>query len=769
MNRITVNTENKKFKTNDLFGIFFEDLNHAADGGLYPEQVRNRSFEFCEIDNPNYTNLTAWSKRGEGEMYVDTKEPLNDKNNHYLVLSTNTGISAVNEGFNSGIALTEGDSYNLSFFGKSCTPATAKIAIEDKDGNEYTSKTFELNSVWTKYKAKLTAPKTDYCARLSITIHSGSACFEMVSLIPDKTYKNHGLRYDLAKMLEELQPKFVRFPGGCLTHDGSLDKNARNSLYRWQNTIGNLEDRPPRRNNWGYNQTAGLGYYEYFVLCEDIGAKAIPVVSGGWNPHAHEGVSIEDLGEFVEETLDLIEFANGDINTKWGQVRCQLGHEKPFNLEYIGIGNEEVAGGFFDRYPYFHNAIREKYPDIKIIGTSGPWSNGYDFTYGWREAKKYGTDLVDEHYYMIPEWFVANVDRYDSYDRLGPKAFAGEYASWGNEYKNALAECCYMTGLENNADVVGLACYAPLFANADYVNWQPDMIWFDNHRAFGTVNYYAQQMFMVNQADYVVDSELETDVKNIKMTLKPIKGRIGFRFARTSGEIYDVRINGKEIGNSYKTENGTWEVSDKIIQTDKDVRNSRIIFDDVYEDFTLTFKAKKYDGIEGISVCFGIEDEDNYYHWDIGGWNNDVSSLNKGGGTCLEPGEHITVEPDKEMDIKISVNNNTVRCSIDGKVYHEFTEREGYIRPIYYTAGVKGSKTVIKAVNYRACDYNTDIVLDKKVTAAQVISMQSDDLSAKNSFDNPENIIPHKSELKISGNGFNYTFPAQSITVLVVE
>ena len=339
-----------------------------------------------------------------------------------------------------------------------------------------------------------------------------------VSLFPVNTFKNrkNGLRRDIAQLLCDLKPKFMRFPGGCLVHDGNLDPHARNSLYRWKNTIGDTSERPTKRSNWGYNQTLGLGYYEYFLFCEDIGAKPLPVLPAAYNPHHRDAVPFDELKPWIDDALDLIEFANGTTDTKWGKIRAELGHSEPFNLEYLAIGNEEVGDGFFDRYPYFHNAIKEKYPEIKLIGSSGPFPCGGEFEKGWKCARENKSELVDEHYYVSPEWMLANNKRYFNYDKNDPKVFLGEYASWGNTFYNALCEASYMTAMEMSGNV-GLACYAPLLCNVDYVNWRPDLIWFNGKEAFGTPNYYVQKLFMNNQGEYAIEHSIINEKPSVEI------------------------------------------------------------------------------------------------------------------------------------------------------------------------------------------------------------------------------------------------------------
>ena len=452
------------------------------------------------MDNPSYQALTAWKRIEEGgasvSSFVSNKSPFSKRNPNYLILEINkagTRAGIKNLGYNSGIAVKENESYNFSCYAKSDKPCEITVSIDNAYGEVITEKSLNITSnEWTEYSFILTSPVDDFSAVLAVTSNQECKfCLDFVSLFPVKTYKNrkNGMRNDIAEMLADLKPKFMRFPGGCLIHDGTLNSDDRNSMYRWKNTIGAVTDRPSRRNNWRYNQSLGLGYFEYFQFCEDIGAKPLPVLPAGYNPHMEQAVPLDEIQEWIDDALDLIEFANGTADTKWGKIRCDMGHAEPFNLEYLAVGNEEVGQGFWDRYDLFHKAIKEKYPQIKIINSAGPFPQGGEFERGWNNAKKNGSDLVDEHYYTSPEWMLANCHRYDNMPSDGPKVFLGEYASWGNTYYNALIEAAYMTGLENNAHAIGLVCYAPLLCNVDYINWQPDMIWFDNHRVYGSANY----------------------------------------------------------------------------------------------------------------------------------------------------------------------------------------------------------------------------------------------------------------------------------------
>lgn len=769
MNKITIDTKNKLASMGDLYGIFFEDLNHAADGGLYAEMVRNRAFEFSQIDNPSYRALTAWTKVERGgaklSLSVNDEQPLSVKNPHYLTMeiySTGEGAGISNEGYNSGIAFEKDESYNFSCFAKG-NNMQIEVSLENPDGNSYAKKRFTVNSNnWEQYKLELIPSGTEYCGRLVITVKNcGVVNFDFISLFPKKTFKGHGLRADLCELLADLKPKFMRFPGGCLIHDGSLNKDDRNSTYRWKNTIGEPHTRASRRNNWCYNQSLGLGYYEYFVLCEDLGAKPIPILPAGYNPHSGEGVPVDELGEWIDDALDLIEFANGDENTKWGAIRVKLGHKEPFNLEYIGIGNEEVGQEFFDRYPYFHKAIKEKYPEIKVINSSGPFAAGCDFERGWKSARDNGSDLVDEHYYMSPEWFIANCDRYDEYSKEGPKVFLGEYATWGNTYYNALTEAAYMTGMEKNAASVSLACYAPLFANADYVNWQPDMIWFDNHRSYGSANYYVQKMFMNNQGMDLLDIKME-----------------GFNKTTVLG---DALISGDIV---LETESGvTASYRDIVIMADGKTKvysdftgksEERVTLDSVTAaDYTVSFKAARVSGAKGFRLKFGKKDDENYIDWIIGGWAN--------GDCCIETRINNRTSAIKqkvfslatgvEYDFKLEVSGRNIDVYINGEKQFEVYDKQPIAKELYCSSSFDSETgdIIIKAVNIRDDDTNAVISIEgRENVSGTVYELSGHELDDMNSFENPKKVYPIEKQFLAKGE-FEYKFPKYSITIFRVK
>ncbi|HWK05028.1 MAG TPA: beta-L-arabinofuranosidase domain-containing protein [Puia sp.] len=505
----------------DLFGIFFEDLNYAADGGLYAELVQNRSFEYTNAEVNNWNALTSWELvargGGKGTIAVDSADPLHFNNPHYAVLNVESGgagVGLMNSGFD-GIVLKAGEKYNLSLFARQTAGQAAPLVVvlESKIGIVYGKATLsKLTKNWANYTATISSGNTDDSARLLVfTTGAGVFHLDMISLFPQATFHNrsNGLRADLAQVIAGLHPKFMRFPGGCLAHGNGLG-----NMYRWKNTIGPVEQRKEQSNIWRYNQTAGLGYFEYFQFCEDIGAKPLPVIpagvccqnSGHSNGTGQRGLPMDQMPDYVQEVLDLIEYANGPVESTWGARRAAAGHPLPFHLEYLGVGNEDAQTPVFrERWKMVFDAIHAKHPEITVIGTVGPSPSGPDYEEGWKFAHEQRIPFVDEHYYLEPDQFLAMQDRYDSYDRTKSKIYLGEYAARDIDQKNtlrsALAEAAYMTSLERNGDVVRLASYAPLLAREGHTQWTPDLIYFTGTGVCPTVNYYVQQLFSTNQGD----------------------------------------------------------------------------------------------------------------------------------------------------------------------------------------------------------------------------------------------------------------------------
>lgn len=770
MSRIKI-TDIKKNHLGDFYGIFFEDLNHAADGGLYGELIRNRSFSFSPIDNPVYNGLTAWIEHEpcgtSVSLSISNKQPYSSENPHYLVMDVKTnGVDAGvrNEGYNSGIPLYGGKTYKLKFFARSGSSSSVTVSIASAEGVIYDSRQFNLCDEWKEYSAELIPPSDDFSARLLITMNkSGKACFDYVSLFPKDTYKGreNGLRRDIAEMLADLKPKFMRFPGGCLVHDGSLNDNDRDSCYRWKKTIGDTRNRPARRNNWRYNQSLGLGYYEYFLFCEDIGAEPLPVLPAGYNPHSRQGVPVDELGEWIDDALDLIEFANGGTDTKWGAVRAELGHSEPFGLKYIAIGNEEVGQGFFDRYDYFHKAVKEKYPDIKIINSAGPFNHGSEYERGWNSARKNGSDLIDEHYYMEPDWLLANYDRYANYDPDGPKVFLGEYASWGNTYYNALAEAAYMTGLENNSHAVALACYAPLLANVQYVNWEPDMIWFDNHRVFGTANYYVQKMFMNNLPDHLLESKYIGEEKTTPHGIARISGGIRIAADRIGAEFENILVTDCDTGKVTDYGNRSFENGGEFTLCDMDS-----------DRYIVELDAVRTSGDLGFKVTFGYNGDTDRYIWSVGGWQNQDCCVDKFGksASCLTQ-NRFSVETGRTYKLRLEVEKRHIRTYINGELANDIEDKQLITKELYFTAGSddKTGDIIFKAVNVNETETTSEIELPiTGMIDAEITELSGYEKGDMNSFEEPCKIYPKKSRLE-SGNSIIHTFPPMSVTVMRIR
>ena len=545
-----------------MYGIFFEDINFGADGGLYAEMVENRSFEFPQ-------RLMGWNTFGN--VTVSDVKPAFSRNPHYVTLETagakekRTGLE--NRGF-FGMGLKKDMKYDFTVYARLhlLNGKQTKIRVELVNSNNDVIAKQSItitNNKWQKYTTTLTSPQTDAKGLMRIFLESGeSVDLDHVSLFPEDNW--NGLRADLVQDLADLHPGIFRFPGGCIVEGTDLD-----TRYEWKNTIGDPENRPLNENRWNYTfahrlypnyyQTYGLGFYEYFLLSEKIGAEPLPILNVGLacqyqnrddDKNAH--VAVDDLQNYIDDALDLIEFANGPVTSKWGKVRADMGHPAPFNLKQIGIGNEQWGPLYPERLKKFMEQIRAKYPKMKICGSSGPSADGKDFDYGWQEMRKLGVDLVDEHYYKSPEWFRSNANRYDNYDRKGPKVFAGEYAAHAkhdpNSWEAALSEAAFMTGLERNADVVYQATYAPLFAHVEGWQWRPDLIWFDNLTSVRSANYYVQQLYGLNKG---------TNVLSLTENGKAVEGENGLyatacydkntksyivKIANTSNEEKDITV-----------------------------------------------------------------------------------------------------------------------------------------------------------------------------------------------------------------------------------
>ncbi len=537
--RITVQTDRPGAAIRPtMWGIFFEDINFGADGGLYAELVKNRSFEFPD-------NIMGWSRilrdGSEGYIYVETY-PERQVNAHFLrmkVDDTGRGFGVANDGFR-GMGIREGKDYRFRVRARVSEggPMALRIELAGRSRRPLAEAKLEgFGSQWQEYTAVLRAGRTEEKARLNLFVEgSGTLDLDMVSLFPVDTWKGreNGLRADLVQMLAEMKPGFLRFPGGCIVEGRTLDVR-----YQWKTTIGDPADRKLIVNRWNtefnhrltpdYYQSFGLGFYEYFLLSEDLGAEPMPIINCGMACQFNTGelAPMDELGPYVQDALDLIEFANGPADSEWGRKRAEMGHPEPFGLKLLGIGNEQWGPQYIERYKVFVKAIKDQYPEIQLIAATGSdatiFPNGrQEIDYLWSQFRRLDADIVDEHFYRRPDWFLDSARLYDDYPRDGSEIFVGEYGAQSigvaspdnrNNWHCALSEAAFMTGLERNADLVTMSCYAPLFCHVDGWQWRPDLIWFDNLRVFGTPNYYVQKLFSLNRGDRVLPVEVTEPAK----------------------------------------------------------------------------------------------------------------------------------------------------------------------------------------------------------------------------------------------------------------
>ena len=854
---LAIDADNEIHDINELlFGIFFEDINFAADGGLYAEKVVNRSFEFT--DSAVNDNLYGWKTVGESTVKVienDTVNSLNINNTSYAVLNNNTDkLSGIaNIGFLDGMTAENGKDYLFSVYAKGIDGYTGpvKVEIRCEDKVIASAEIKSVSDIWQKYELILTSDSTSYeNVTLNVLIEKGTVALDMVSLFPKDTYKNraNGMRKDLATMLEELEPKFLRFPGGCI-----IEGYDKNTAYNWKDSIGIDADGKPLYFNRKYGDVAarkqgtnlwtnlsatddpypsfmtyGLGFFEYFQLAEDIGAVGVPVINCGlfcqMRGQGPVDMNTPEFNQYIQDMLDLVEFCRGDVNTIWGKVRNSLGHPEPFELRYICIGNENEGEVYFERYNAFLEAFNdaksqnpELYDDIELIYSSGAFDathsenyiKSYEYASDWlkNNPDKSINDFAgatDQHYYNTPEWFLRNTDYYDENNYIrnangmtdtiyggAINVFLGEYAAKSNTLKAALAEAAYMTGLERNGDIVKMAAYAPLFGNLTATHWSPDLIWFNNRLCTGSISYYMQKIFAVNQGTKLIQSTLDGAL----IEQKKLQGRVGVGTWYTSAEFDNIKvtdnITGETLGsddfsintfwwNWEKATDGDFKVSNgKLIQASTDMEyslNGSVAYfgDSDWSDYTYTLTAKKLDGQEGFIIPFAVGDKDNNYFWNIGGWNNTVSTLQH-----MENGEKtdkiagttklFTVEKGREYELKIVVSGRNVKCYIDGELYIDYISGSDSEAEVYHVVSTDESgDLIVKIVN--VTDRNRTLAIDisdKNIAdKAEIYQVKGDSLEDDNILGEKEDCIMKQFELNGFSNQFNYTVPKYSVTVI---
>jgi alpha-L-arabinofuranosidase len=748
-----------------LWGVFFEDINLSADGGIYPELVRNRSFE--DSDQPDSWTLSD-SNGGKSRIAIDSSQPLNPFNRHCLRVTLDGSVAFENEGY-WGMNVVKGDTYAFKLAARAddgfSGPLTVRVlsaAGAELAKGEVTG----LGRAWRYHTLELTPAAGDPKARLQISAAGKGVFFlDMVSLMPDKTFKNHGLRPDLADSLDRLHPSFVRFPGGCWVEGDDFAH-----MNHWKRTIGNIDVREPLWNIWGYQATHGLGFYEYLQMTEDIGATPLFCINIGMSHH--EIVPLDRMGEWVQDALDAIEYANGPTNSVWGSRRAAAGHPAPFHLGYMEIGNENANGpAYFERWPLFYKAIKAKYPNMRLVAD------------GWGDYADCPPDVVDDHYYDTPEWFMRHAGQYDHSNRNGPKIFVGEYAVTQNAGKGnlrgAIGEAAFMTGLERNSDQVIMASYAPLLVNLNHRAWNPDLINFDSSKWYGLPSYYVQQMFSENRGDVVLPVQVDSPLAEVA---RKAAGLIGVGTWNTEAEFKDVTVTApdgkilfasdfsKDSSGWKKLGDGHWAVQDGALQQSAEREFVRAIAgDSSWTDYTLTLKARKMGGKEGFLILFHIANDEDRTWWNIGGWGNTQHGVEYGGTIDPKPGR---IETGRWYDIRVEVTGKRVKCSLDGQLVHDVDyENDSAVRALYASASHDDTagEVILKVVNASAEKIDTAVHLKGASDLArngQAIVLTSENPTDENSLDAPDKVSPKTQTLSLSGPDFHHVFPGNSFTVL---
>ena len=800
----------------NLYGIFFEEINHAGEAGIYGELIRNRGFEENRIPEdmtrngenlftkngwihryPQPDSLAGWKlvKTGDAKGFAKqvSINPLNEQNPMSAQLDItslgNGSIGLSNNGF-WGIALKANDNYKLSFYARSSASfkGAVNISLVDDKGNVLAQKEIQgIGKDWKKFECTLKSSATNTNASLVIKgLSKGTLWLDMVSMFPEKTFKNRpiGLRNDLAEMVGAVKPGFLRFPGGCIVEGATLANRVR-----WKNTIGDIAKRPGHWVLWDYHSTDGLGYHEFLQYCEDINTPAMYVVSVGMSCQFRksEHVDAKELQPYIDEVMDALEYALGPVTSKWGAERAKNGHPQPFNLKYVEIGNENYGPVYQEHYNYFFRAIKAKYPQINTITCTDP---------GMRDAFK-RTDLplitepvemIDEHFYESPDFFYKNATRFDNYDRKGPKIYVGEYAvkKWENTLKGdleaALAEAAFKTGFERNADIVRLSSLAPTFVHESDRTWNPDLITYDNHRAFGGPSYQVEKLFSNNIPDKVLPIVVENSGEKINNIRKGV-GMIGLTNPVANCHYKDVNVvlDGKNYADkallnqdiiNKQDADGYSVKAGEFLDLRFNAEFLKLANESGWKDFTVNMKARadQFFDNDAFTVLFYSNGPKSFLKWNIGQWAryNWLQWYDSGYESYFgqQPGG---VEPNRWYDVSIRVKNDSVFCSLDGKLIHSVLMPQLITPGVYASSGINADgQIVIKVVNPTNDAKNIPVSISnsaKKYTKvhAEVITGELHDT---NSFEQPLKVAPVGSDSEITGNDFNYQFAPRSITVL---
>ncbi len=780
-----------------MWGVFFEDINFGADGCLYAELIKNRSFEF---PNP----MMGWTEispsLAKGEVSIRSDDPFDTANPHYLRIhserSAPFGVS--NEGFR-GIGVHAGENYDFSAQIRNASGSPVlSLRLYGSDGTLLATTSLKgFSSEWKEYTATLQSRETDPKARLVILLEgAGGVDLDMVSFFPRHTWKNRprGLRADMVQLLADMKPGFMRFPGGCIVEGSQLDRR-----YQWKNTIGPIADRNLLVNRWNYEflhrptpdyyQSFGLGFFEFFQLCDDIGAEPLPILNCGMACQFNSGelCPVDQLGPFIQDALDLIEFANGPATSEWGAKRAAMGHSEPFHLKMIGVGNEQWGPQYIERYIRFANALKDKYPEIKLVSAAGPSPSDDRFQFLWPKLIELKADIVDQHCYANPIWFLSNADRYDHYDRNGPKVFMGEYAAQSvailstknrNNLECALSEAAYMTGLERNADVVRMASYAPLFANNEAWQWTPNLIWVDSLRAYPTPNYYVQQLFSRNRGDVIVPVSCDARVQ----TVMPA-GRVGVGTYQTAAEFKDVHVtrSGVELlASDFSSDppgwsgSEQWQVKDGAYQqTDPTTTSSAFAGDTGWDDYTVALKARKLSGSEGFIITVCDNGAGSSIVWNLGGWHNTRHAIQAHFAEQDQLLDHISgsIETGRWYEVKVAVHGSRMDCYLDNRLIQS-VELPLRRTPAVFASATRDNQTgelIIKLVNPGPQPQQVAVHLqgNKAIRGnAKELLLTGTNPDDVNSFDDPKKISPIERSVEISSPDFEQMMPAYAFAVL---
>jgi alpha-L-arabinofuranosidase len=755
-----------------LFGIFFEDINLSADGGIYPELVRNLSFEDADtLQNWKFESADGGSTASISTADVQARpplSPLNPFNRTSLCIQVNGLFKLENSGY-WGMNIVQGNTYSLKLAARSVQSFNfpLKIRLVSTEGKELSSGEIKgFDNSWKYFSVNFKVSESNPKAHLEISGEgNGTIYLDMISLLPDQTWKNHGMRIDLANALDALKPTFFRFPGGCWVEGDDFAH-----MNHWKNTIGNIDTRLPLGNIWGYNATNGLGYHEYLQLAEDLGAEPLFCINVGMSHK--EIVPVDQMGQWVQDALDAIEYANGSETSVWGSLRAKNGHPKPFNLKYMEIGNENGGPPYAERWAAIAKAVQEKYPEMKLVANE--WAGGH--------PHDPNPEIVDEHYYDNPDWFIWNSNKYDSYDRKGPKIFIGEYAvtsGTGNgNLRGAIGEAAWMTGMERNSDIVIMGSYAPLLCNFNHKAWPVNLINFDSYRWYGLPSYYVQEMFANNQGTVTLPVKVE-NTPNINPPYS--SGRIGLGTWLNAAEFKDLKVTAPDGKILYKNEfskniddwkkigQGQWSVQNGVLRQSAIAQNvTAFVGDTNWTDYTITLQARKLSGDNAFQIYFHNKNLHQRIRWDIGGYGNSVNLMDMGLTSLSMPSN---IEIGHWYDVKIVIKGNNVKGYLDGQLLQEVGDTRTSVKSLCASAArdEKSGDIIVKVVNASSESLQTQINLrgtEKLSGNGKVIMLTSASPLDENTLEEPTKVSPKTETLSISDNTITRSFPGNSLTII---